>query len=488
MSRTSKPRKTLRRLGIAFFLGLPALMIAAVMPMQASGQIVSPATPGDAFLTITQSDFPDPAVEGDNVTYTVSVGNDPEAAIGPATSVTLHEYISPDVNFVSAIPQELGSCGGDVGGVVLCSLGTIYPDSEVAVDVTVQTTDRCSGGTERVNGDVLTEPCTIESHAIADSPDALTAAEDFDDTVVNPAPQPNVNISKSDSPDPVQELNPLTYTISMHNNGDANALNAILTDPLPAGSTFVSVSTNSGSCSHTATGVTCHLGTLSIVAEGATIVTIVVQAPNVASDMVITNTATVRASNMEDVSASADTTVLANDTGSTSGDVPSDSKAPVTFTTASQSTPNGGPAVDTDDPTGVSIKVPPHGPGGSVLLEELFCSAAPCSGPPTRPAAAGVVLGDVVYNVVPPDGYPNNKPFKATLLYDASLNPSQGPVYYFKDGFTTHEIKLHTCGAIGPGGMAPCIIFSGKLHTNNPLTDGDWKVIVRLHSDPKMRK
>ena len=53
---------------------------------------------------------------------------------------------------------------------------------------------------------------------------------------------------------------------------------------------------------------------------------------------------------------------------------------PVTFTTASQSTPNGGPAVDTDDPTGVSIKVPPHGPGGSVLLEELFCSAAPCSG------------------------------------------------------------------------------------------------------------
>jgi uncharacterized repeat protein (TIGR01451 family) len=373
-----------------------------------------------------------------------------------------------------------------VDGFIGCDLGTISPGNTATVALVVTTTDRCGSGGFRAF--VLTEPCDIFNDAGADSPDSIASPNSEEQTTVNPAESSSLRISKSDSPDPVQESNPLTYTIVVGNDGPADATNTIVTDHLPPGETFVSVSTTQGSCSHTATTVTCHLGTL-VPSEGGETVTITVQAPDVSSDTVITNTATVSASNTGDNSASEDTTVQVNDDGTTEGTVPPDSKGTITFTTTTRSTPGGGPAVDGGDPTGVALKVPPHGPGGSVLLEELPCTVAPCSGPGSGPSpAAGVVLGNVVYNVVPPDGYPNNKPFKAILLYDASLNPRQGPVYYFKDGVTSHEIRLHTCGSTGPGGKAPCLLFNAKLHTDNPLTNGDWKVIVRLHSDPRMRK
>ncbi len=414
----SKSHRTARRLGIAALLAIPVVFIATTMPMQAMGNPVSPASAGDAFLTVTQADNPDPAVEGDNVTYTVSVANDPEAT-GPATSVTLRDFISSDVDFVSASPEQ-GSCDAEpVDGLLECSLGTIAPDNSVAVDVVVTTTDRCSGGTNRVAAAALTEPCTIENHVIADSPDAFTAAEDFEDTTVNPAgAAPNLHISKTDSPDPVQELNPISYRIDVTNDGDADATNTVVTDHLPAGSVFNSVTTSQGSCSHTATTVTCHLGTLVHSSEGVETVTIVVQAPNVTEDTVIENSAGVSASNADSADTTADTTVLVNEGGSTTGEVPPNSTTPLTFTTGTQSA-NGQTAVTGGDKTAVSIVVPKGGPGGTVTLEEEPCAVAPCTGAAAAkdtaaervaPSAGKVVLGGVVFNVVPPPATPTPRP------------------------------------------------------------------------------
>ena len=62
----------------------------------------------------------------------------------------------------------------------------------------------------------------------------------------------------------------VTYSISVTNNGPANATNVTVTDVLPAGVTFVSATPSTGSCTGTTT-VTCSLGTLN---SGASPVTI----------------------------------------------------------------------------------------------------------------------------------------------------------------------------------------------------------------------
>lgn len=53
---------------------------------------------------------------------------------------------------------------------------------------------------------------------------------------------PNLSISKSDGPDPVQPQQDLTYTIAYSNSGESTATNVVITDVVPANTTFVSAS------------------------------------------------------------------------------------------------------------------------------------------------------------------------------------------------------------------------------------------------------
>ena len=84
------------------------------------------------------------------------------------------------------------------------------------------------------------------------------------DTTVRPAA--DLSLTKSDSPDPVQAGELLTYTLTAHNAGPQSATGVTLTDTLPAGVTYVSATPSQGSCSEASGTVTCALGT---VANGA---------------------------------------------------------------------------------------------------------------------------------------------------------------------------------------------------------------------------
>jgi uncharacterized repeat protein (TIGR01451 family) len=112
---------------------------------------------------------------------------------------------------------------------------------------------------------------------------------DTENTTIFPA---DISVTKSDSPDPVFVENPLTYTLVIENDGPNQANNVALTDTLPPGVAFKSVS-GSASCAHSSGTVTCsNLGNIG--AGGSRSITIVVT-PTVAG--VITNTAIVTSSN-----------------------------------------------------------------------------------------------------------------------------------------------------------------------------------------------
>lgn len=109
------------------------------------------------------------------------------------------------------------------------------------------------------------------------------------------APGPtDLQLTKSDSPDPVVEKTDLAYTIQVTNlgaGGTADATDVVVTDTLPAGVTYQSATTASGTCTRANRTVTCELGTL---AEGVVAtVTIGVKA---GGDGTISNTASVATS------------------------------------------------------------------------------------------------------------------------------------------------------------------------------------------------
>ena len=102
-------------------------------------------------------------------------------------------------------------------------------------------------------------------------------------------PQPVIDlaITKTGAPNPTTTGTNITWTMVVTNNGPDTATGINLADPLPGGTTFVSVTTTQGSCAGGAL-ITCQLGNL---AKGGSItITLVTSATTVGTD---TNTATV---------------------------------------------------------------------------------------------------------------------------------------------------------------------------------------------------
>ncbi len=78
---------------------------------------------------------------------------------------------------------------------------------------------------------------------------------------------------------------PLTYTLSVTNNGPETASNVVVSDPLPNGVTFVSVATSQGTASEAGGTITANLGTLASNAN-ATITVVISVPPNATGPLV----------------------------------------------------------------------------------------------------------------------------------------------------------------------------------------------------------
>ncbi len=72
----------------------------------------------------------------------------------------------------------------------------------------------------------------------------------------------DLEITKTDDPDPIDSGELLTYTLNVENKGDQRATNVVLTDTLPTEVAFVSATPNQGNCVHNSGTITCTLGVL----------------------------------------------------------------------------------------------------------------------------------------------------------------------------------------------------------------------------------
>ena len=216
-----------------------------------------------ANLSITKGDSPDPVTVGGTLTYTITVTNNGPS---PATNVTVTDTLPGTTTYVSATPSQ-GSCTGTA--IVTCSLGSLANGANATVMVVV--TPNTAGTISNSASVTLTENDPNTS-------DNITPAIA---TTVNPPPiiDADLSITKTDSPDPVALVgDPLTYTITVTNNGPATATGVTMTDSLPASVTLVSATPSQGPpCSGTTT-ITCNLGTLAS-GSSATVTVIVTTKP-----------------------------------------------------------------------------------------------------------------------------------------------------------------------------------------------------------------
>jgi uncharacterized repeat protein (TIGR01451 family) len=195
------------------------------------------------------------AAPGTDVSYTVTITNN-----GPsnAPNATLTDAVPANTTFVSAAQNSgpVFSCATPaVGGTgnIQCSLSGFAASATASFTFVFHVSPSAPNASSITNtasgtpGAPATDPNPINDSASA-STQVLAAATD-------------VQIVKTAPAGPNFSTQPLTFTIVVTNNGPAVASNVVVTDPLPAGSTFNSATTTQGSCTG-GSPTTCSLGAM----------------------------------------------------------------------------------------------------------------------------------------------------------------------------------------------------------------------------------
>ena len=269
---------------------------------------VAAATPGslDATKTwVAQADLgidkqvqgqdgnpaPVAVLPGQVITYSLTVTNaGPSDAQGVAVVDPLPAVFT-QVALGAVTPPWLDCALSPPGAQFLltCSAATMPAGSTATVTLTAVVPVNLPDGT------VIANTATVT----AQTPQVPDTLPNTDTASVRVGAVADLSVTKTDSPDPVSAGANLTYTITVANGGPNAAQSVSLTDTLPAGMTFVSLSAPAGfSCTTPAVGatgpVTCSIASLAAAATPTFTLIVHVDA-GVASGTVISNTAIVTA-------------------------------------------------------------------------------------------------------------------------------------------------------------------------------------------------
>ncbi len=240
-----------------------------------------------ADLTLTKTDAPDPVVGGANVTYTLTAGNlGPNATAG----IRIRDTLPPSTTFVSA--SGTGWTCSFASPVVTCTRPGPHAVGVAIPAVTLVATVTAAGG-------AITNSATIDPFVIGGVPlvdDPITANNTVTaDTTVTPGADVRISSKTVTSTVPATAGTNVTFLIQPRNFGPATAVNAIVTDVLPANWVFVSATGPNWGCGAVAQTITCTRASFPL---GATDnITVVATAPTSAqipaAGQTFTNTATI---------------------------------------------------------------------------------------------------------------------------------------------------------------------------------------------------
>lgn len=236
-----------------------------------------------------------------------------------ADEVTITDALPVDVSFVTATDGGIYDIGTHA---VTWTLTDVAPGTSGMYGITVQTASDVEDGQDLVNTveimatKYLDEPAgasalgTVPVVTRIDKSDTASATVTTDVPEVMPA-LPILSLDKKVSSGAAESNEQLTYTIDWAVSGDADAHQVIITDPVPADSTIVSVHSD-GEYDGTLNSVTWDLGTKSPGESGS--VTMVVNTNlALAAGTVVKNTATIDSAENDPVEASATTMIMTSD-------------------------------------------------------------------------------------------------------------------------------------------------------------------------------
>ncbi len=180
---------------------------------------------GTPFLVVTKA-APSQVRRGNQMVYNITINN---TGLDTALNVTLIETYPQGVLLNSSIP------GVDVSNTTWL-LASISPGNITTVNITVNVSLGLA------NASVLTN--TVNASTVNIQGNAVTSNYSVTNgsslTTVNTTVRgiPSINITKADTPDPVNINAFLTYIINVTNNGDDTALNVTVMDAFPHGVNF----------------------------------------------------------------------------------------------------------------------------------------------------------------------------------------------------------------------------------------------------------
>ena len=177
-------------------------------------------------VTVTKTDTPDPVAVPALLNYTISVAS---AGDGIAFNVTVNDTYPAQVIFLSAQPAPLAGTNNTF------LLGSLAPGTNISINITFNVTSVPNG--TLINNTV--------NATFQNGSNGTYSAVDTESTLVLNEPVfnlSNISVSKSDSPDPVENGTQLNYTIIVRSTGNATAFNVTVNDTYPTQVIFLSAS------------------------------------------------------------------------------------------------------------------------------------------------------------------------------------------------------------------------------------------------------
>jgi len=252
------------------------------------------STPSGPDLSLKKTG-PNTVANGTAFSYTVIVTN---SGAGAASDVTITDDLDDALTSVSA-STSIGTCSVATGtNVVTCDVGTLGAAGSSTTSATITITATAPTGSCPVITNVATG-----THAGGSIPASGTVSTSV--TGCGPAPeQPGLTVKKTADAATVDDGEAIGFTIVVTSDGAATATDVTLEDPLPTfnGSGWMLVSGSPGGCTIANSVLSCSFGDLP---SGATR-TVHVTSPTTAESCgLLSNTATVEASNVSPATSSA---------------------------------------------------------------------------------------------------------------------------------------------------------------------------------------